>query len=294
MDMMPKLGAIICYLTGYDGVDLFAPTHLYGEPDDFRRFVERAHRLGLGVILDVVYNHIGPDGNFLKLFAEDYFTDRHKTPWGQAINLDGEGAANVRTFFIENALHWLYEYHLDGFRLDAAKHMDHFALQFMDAAVYRSNPRALLDVLEGMEAWLSDVNHKTVFDGASWVVMAAGTSSWTTLSLATGYDHDGNSNGTAQYRIVNLFGEPTIMMRGGITVSYSGGSAVNSGNILGTLLPAAARPVTLRTTAAPCSVTGSEIATVKLDAQVSGQLRLIIKSGSTPPWVSFNGVLYSL
>src|SRR5437660_10029268 len=75
---------------GYDGVDLFAPTRLYGTPDEFRSFIDRAHSLGIGVILDVVYNHIGPDGNYLKQFSEDYFTDRHKTEWGQALNFDGE------------------------------------------------------------------------------------------------------------------------------------------------------------------------------------------------------------
>ena len=74
-------------LGGYDGVDIFAPTHLYGTPDDLRRFVDAAHAIGLGVILDVVYNHIGPDGNFLKRFAEDYFTDRHTTDWGEAPEL---------------------------------------------------------------------------------------------------------------------------------------------------------------------------------------------------------------
>jgi maltooligosyltrehalose trehalohydrolase len=104
---------------GYDGVDLFAPSRLYGAPDDFRRFVDGAHRIGLGVILDVVYNHIGPDGNFLKLFSEDYFSDRYKTDWGEAINYDGENAAPVREFFVCNAGYWIDEYHLDGLRLDA-------------------------------------------------------------------------------------------------------------------------------------------------------------------------------
>ena len=76
---------------GYDGVDLFAPTRLYGRPDDFRAFVDRAHAVGLGVILDVVYNHLGPDGNYLGQFAPHYFTDRHRTDWGEAINFDGAG-----------------------------------------------------------------------------------------------------------------------------------------------------------------------------------------------------------
>jgi maltooligosyltrehalose trehalohydrolase len=106
---------------GYDGVDLFAPTRLYGEPDDFRNFVDRAHAVGVGVILDVVYNHFGPDGNFLKHFSEDYFTDRHQNEWGEAINFDGEGCGPVREFFCANAAYWVQEFHLDGLRLDATQ-----------------------------------------------------------------------------------------------------------------------------------------------------------------------------
>ena len=100
-------------------MDLFAPARCYGTPDDLRRLVDEAHRLGLAVLLDVVYNHFGPDGNYLARFSADYFSARHKTPWGPAINLDGPACAMVRAFFIENALHWLHEYHIDGLRLDA-------------------------------------------------------------------------------------------------------------------------------------------------------------------------------
>ena len=106
---------------GYDGVDLFAPTRLYGDPDDFRAFVDRAHRAGIGVILDVVYNHLGPDGNYLKEFAPAYFTDRYANEWGDAINFDGDGSGPVREFFIANAGYWIDEYHLDGLRLDATQ-----------------------------------------------------------------------------------------------------------------------------------------------------------------------------
>lgn len=106
---------------GYDGVDLFAPTRLYGTPDDFRRFVDRAHAAGLGVILDVVYNHIGPDGNYLKEYAEHYFTDRYANEWGEALNFDGESSGPVREFFIANAGYWIDEFHLDGLRLDATQ-----------------------------------------------------------------------------------------------------------------------------------------------------------------------------
>lgn len=106
---------------GYDGVNMFAPTRLYGEPDDFRRFVDRAHALGLGVILDVVYNHIGPDGNYLKEFSPDYFTDRYKNDWGEAINFDGPNSGPVREFFVANAGYWVQEFHIDGLRLDATQ-----------------------------------------------------------------------------------------------------------------------------------------------------------------------------
>jgi maltooligosyltrehalose trehalohydrolase len=104
---------------GYDGVDLFAPTRNYGCPDDFRAFVNAAHANGLGVILDVVYNHLGPDGNYLQRFSADYFTDIHKTDWGAAINFDGGNCEPVREFFGANAAYWIKEYHLDGLRLDA-------------------------------------------------------------------------------------------------------------------------------------------------------------------------------
>jgi maltooligosyltrehalose trehalohydrolase len=105
---------------GYDGVDLYAPYHLYGEPDDFRRFVDRAHALGLGVILDVVYNHFGPDGSYVRAFSPDYFSAK-QGEWGDAINFDGPNAGPVRAFFADNAGYWIDEYHLDGLRLDATQ-----------------------------------------------------------------------------------------------------------------------------------------------------------------------------
>jgi maltooligosyltrehalose trehalohydrolase len=106
---------------GYDGVNLFAPTRLYGTPDEMRFFVDEAHRLGLGVILDVVYNHFGPDGNYLRCFADRYFSTRHTTDWGEAINFDGADAAPVREFFLSNARYWIEEFRLDGVRLDATQ-----------------------------------------------------------------------------------------------------------------------------------------------------------------------------
>ncbi len=104
---------------GYDGVDLFAPAHVYGDPDALKRFVDAAHERGLGVILDVVYNHFGPDGNYLLTYSDAYVTDRHPNEWGQAVNFDGPGARGVRDFVVQNACHWIEEYRLDGLRLDA-------------------------------------------------------------------------------------------------------------------------------------------------------------------------------
>jgi len=106
---------------GYDGVDLWAPTRLYGRPDDFRAFVDAAHAHGLGVILDVVYNHFGPDGCYLCQFTPDYFTKKYVNDWGESINFDGPNAEGVREFFEENAAYWIEEFHLDGLRLDATQ-----------------------------------------------------------------------------------------------------------------------------------------------------------------------------
>ena len=108
---------------GYDGVFPFAPTRLYGPPDDFRRFVAAAHAAGLGVILDAVYNHLGPDGNHFKQFSPAYFTDRYETEWGEAINYDGPDAGPVREFFAANAGYWIDEFRLDGLRLDATQNV---------------------------------------------------------------------------------------------------------------------------------------------------------------------------
>jgi len=104
---------------GYDGAFPYAPDASYGRPDDFKAFVEAAHSRGIAVLLDVVYNHFGPEGNFLRLYAPEFFTSRYETPWGDAIHLDGEHSRPVRDFFIENAQYWLQEFHLDGLRFDA-------------------------------------------------------------------------------------------------------------------------------------------------------------------------------
>ncbi len=104
---------------GYDGVMLYAPARCYGTPDDLRALVDAAHARGLAVILDAVYNHFGPDGNYLGAYTQAYFNARHKTPWGDGFNFDGSDAAAVRDFFLGNAAYWMDEFRIDGFRLDA-------------------------------------------------------------------------------------------------------------------------------------------------------------------------------
>jgi maltooligosyltrehalose trehalohydrolase len=123
---------------GYDGVALYAPSRAYGRPEDLRALVDRAHQLGLAVLLDVVYNHLGPEGAYLPHFNPHHLLGRHQTPWGAAVNLDGPHAELVRRFIIDNAIHWVREYHLDGLRLDATHALidegpRHFMSEFADA-----------------------------------------------------------------------------------------------------------------------------------------------------------------
>ncbi len=170
---------------GYDGVDLYAPVHLYGEPDDFRRFVDQAHAHGLAVILDVVYNHFGPDGNYLRQYSEHYFTDRHVTDWGEAVNFYDTGAGPVREFFIANAGYWIDEFHLDGLRLDATQNIydeseDHIIAAIVRRARSSAGSRSIITVGEnesqetllvkppeqggyGLDAlWNDDLHHSAV------------------------------------------------------------------------------------------------------------------------------------
>src|SRR5438094_1102244 len=123
---------------GYDGVDLFAPSHLYGTPDDTREFIDHAHSLGLGVILDVVYNHFGPDGNYLGIFADDYLIRERENEWGNAINFDGPNSAPVREFFITNGCYWIEEFHFDGFRFDATHAIRDRSTEYIIGAVGRA------------------------------------------------------------------------------------------------------------------------------------------------------------
>ena len=126
---------------GYDPGAYFAPAHAYGRPEDLQAFVDAAHSKGLAVFLDVVYNHLGPDGSYLPAYSDRVFSERHRTPWGDALNFDGDGSQGMRRFFVENALHWLDAYHIDGFRLDAT-----FAI------VDDSDPHFLAELAQAVDA----------------------------------------------------------------------------------------------------------------------------------------------
>lgn len=138
---------------GYDGVDLFAPNHVYGQPDDLRRLIDAAHRVGLGVILDVVYNHLGPEGAYLGAYSDAYFSDRHQTDWGAGLNWDGDRNQWVRQFAIDNACYWISEFHIDGLRLDATHAMiddsdKHIVQELAESARAAAGGRSVVIIAE--------------------------------------------------------------------------------------------------------------------------------------------------
>jgi maltooligosyltrehalose trehalohydrolase len=138
VEMMPVADFPGTFGWGYDGVNLFAPSHLYGTPDDLRAFIDRAHSLGVAVILDVVYNHFGPDGNYLGIFSDDYLIREKENEWGNAINFDGPNSGPVREFFITNGRYWVEEFHLDGFRFDATHAIRDRSTEYIIGAVGRA------------------------------------------------------------------------------------------------------------------------------------------------------------
>jgi maltooligosyltrehalose trehalohydrolase len=142
IEMMPVADFPGKFGWGYDGVNLFAPAHLYGVPDDLRNFINRAHSLGLGVILDVVYNHFGPDGNYLGAFSDDYLTRENENEWGDAINFDGPNSGPVREFFITNGRYWIEEFHFDGFRFDALHAIRDRSSEYIIGAIGRAARKA--------------------------------------------------------------------------------------------------------------------------------------------------------
>ena len=135
IEMMPIADFAGRFGWGYDGVNFYAPTRLYGTPDDLRAFVDRAHALGVGVILDVVYNHMGPDGNYLSDYSTRYFTDKYENDWGRAI--DFETAPAAREFFAQNGAYWVDEFHVDGLRLDATQDIKDESSEHVIAEIVR-------------------------------------------------------------------------------------------------------------------------------------------------------------
>src|SRR6476620_6029072 len=145
IEMMPVAEFPGKFGWGYDGVDLFAPSHLYGTPEDLRAFIDRAHSLGLGVILDVVYNHFGPDGNYLGVYSDDYMNRERENEWGDSINFDVENCGPVREFFITNGRYWIEEFHFDGFRFDATQSIHDKSSEYIVGAIGRAARQAAGD-----------------------------------------------------------------------------------------------------------------------------------------------------
>jgi len=149
---------------GYDGVNLFAPTRLYGKPDDLRLFVDLAHAAGLGVILDVVYNHLGPDGNYLFHFSSCYLSKRHSSEWGDSLNFDEDNSEEVREYILSNAAYWIKEFHFDGLRLDATQQIFDDSRDHIIAAIVRrvheaARPRSVYIVAENEPQQVKLISH---------------------------------------------------------------------------------------------------------------------------------------
>jgi maltooligosyltrehalose trehalohydrolase len=218
IEVMPIANFPGCRNWGYDGVNLYAPATAYGGAEGFKRLVDAAHAAGLAVILDVVYNHLGPEGNYLPGITRGrFFTERHKTPWGDAVNYDGPESGPVREFVLGNALHWVYEYHVDGLRLDAThailddspKHL----LRELAELVHQAGPqprvviaedernerRVLLPTEEGgygLDAvWADDLHHQlrrlAAGDSEGYFASYTGTVSDVVKTLRNGWFYEG-------------------------------------------------------------------------------------------------------
>jgi maltooligosyltrehalose trehalohydrolase len=167
---------------GYDGVALYAPARCYGTPDDLRALVDAAHAAGLATWLDVVYNHVGPDGAYLFAFSPHYFTDRHPSPWGKSVNLDGPHADEVRALLIDNALAWVHDFHVDGLRLDATHAMRddgerHFLAELAARVRATESGRPVTVVAEDHRnlATMSGPTTSTTRSGARWPAIVTAT-----------------------------------------------------------------------------------------------------------------------
>lgn len=160
VELLPVVQTPGAFNWGYDGVNLFAARNTYGEPDDLKSLVDACHAAGLAVLLDVVYNHVGPEGNYLPRFGP-YSSRKHRTPWGDALNFDGKDSAQVRRFVVDNALFWLDEYHLDGLRLDAA----YFMVDESDPHILDDLRRAVTSVKQSAEREVHLIAETNAFDG---------------------------------------------------------------------------------------------------------------------------------
>lgn len=210
---------------GYDGVFYYAPDASYGRPEDLRALVDAAHSRGLMVLLDVVYNHFGPEGNYLHLYAPQFFNDRHHTPWGAAINYDGPGCAAVRDFVVHNAIYWIEQFHLDGLRLDAVdtildespNHILHELAERVYAAVPDRHVHLILENGRNEARWLErdftaqwndDVHHAlhTVATGenSGYYADYLGDTVKLGRALAEGFAFQGDAKGNGKTR-----GEPS-------------------------------------------------------------------------------------
>jgi malto-oligosyltrehalose trehalohydrolase len=166
VELMPLAQAPGRFNWGYDGVHLFAPNSSYGQPDDLKLLIEAAHRRGLMVFVDVVFNHFGPEGNYLSQYAAPFFTERHQTPWGAAINYDGDRSRPVRDFMVHNALYWLEEYNADGLRLDA-----------VHAIIDTGKQHVLSDIAAAVRGRIKDRHVHLVLendDNAAWLLRKGG------------------------------------------------------------------------------------------------------------------------
>jgi maltooligosyltrehalose trehalohydrolase len=228
---------------GYDGVSLYAPHSAYGGPDGLKALVDACHRVGLAVILDVVYNHLGPEGNYLGVFAP-YFTNVYRTPWGEAINFDGPYSDGVRRFFIDNALYWVTEYHIDALRLDAVHGIFDFGawhiLEELTDAVHRQGVllgRSVTVIAEsdlndvrlirprsacgyGLDAqWLDEFHHslRAVLTRSNQGYLADfGKMSDLSKAITEGFVHDGNYSPYRRRR----YGSPSVEIPGRQFVAF--------------------------------------------------------------------------
>lgn len=222
---------------GYDGALPYAPDSSYGRPEDLKALVEAAHHRGIAVLLDVVYNHFGPDGNYLSVYAPDFFTERHRTPWGAAINFDGRGSRPVREFIIHNALYWIEEYDLDGLRLDAVhaiiddspKHLLTELAERVRASSSRSvhlileneeNQADRLDTAHYTAQWNDDLHHvlhvAATGEADGYYADYAGQTGLLAAALAEGFAYQGQM---MPFRGSNR-GEPSVHLPPGVFVGF--------------------------------------------------------------------------